>query len=338
MKFFTESSSKIPLEQIIHHKDICNKLLKLKKIENCIFYGPSGSGKKTIVLSYLANIYGKQIYNTTYVKKDIEGSIELIVLQSQKHFEIDIKKYSNHDKTIVMDLLKEEGSTKNIANEMERIVIVRHADYLSYTAQCALRRIMEVYSNNLKIIFILQKINKIIEPLQSRFVIFRVPSPSDNDIYNIISDISYNEGLYGVNINKIVSSSNRNIKKGIVKLQIWYESKGEIDYINYDDKLINDICNILFLIIKKKDISKLVDMKNNIYKAIISDIHTDTIIKKSVINILDYCKKNNLDKKIKMKIVSNASNYQFRMINHCKDIMHLEAFYYSVLSILANCK
>jgi|SaaInlV_165m_DNA_1040744.scaffolds.fasta_scaffold28794_1 replication factor C subunit 3/5 len=336
MNFFTETSSKIPLNKIVHHKDICNQLLNMNNIENSIFYGPSGSGKKTLILSYLAHRYGKQVYNTSYITKDVDGIIELIVLQSPIHCEVDIKKYSNHDKTIVMDMLKEEGSTRNIKDKLEKIVIIRNADYLSYTAQCALRRIVEVHSSNLKLILILQKINKIIDPLLSRFILFRVPAPSYSEIHNILCDISYNEGIYGMDLNKIALNSDRNIKNSIVKLQIWYESKGEINYTNYDDKLVNDICDDLFLIIKKKDISYITNIKNSIYKAIISDVHTTTIIKKSLFIILNYCKKNKINDSIKLKLVSNASNYQIRMINHCKDIMHLEAFYYSVINILIN--
>ena len=114
------------------------------------------------------------------------------------------------------------------------------------------------------------------------------------------------------------------------------ESKGKINYINFDDKLINDITNVLYLIIKKKDISYISDLKNNIYKAIISGINTGTIICKSVLNIIQYCGENKIKDNIKFTIISNAATFQSKMTNHCKDIIHLEAFYYSVIDILTD--
>ena len=47
-------------EKLDIHKNIINKLdyfLQIKKIPNILFHGPSGSGKKTIVFSFLDKIY-----------------------------------------------------------------------------------------------------------------------------------------------------------------------------------------------------------------------------------------------------------------------------------------
>jgi replication factor C subunit 3/5 len=49
------------LDKVIVHEDIAQKLKKLVSEQDCphlLFYGPSGSGKKTLIMALLKQIYG----------------------------------------------------------------------------------------------------------------------------------------------------------------------------------------------------------------------------------------------------------------------------------------
>ena len=59
-----------------------------------------------------------------------------------------------------------------------KLLIINEADQLSKEAQGALRRTMEKYIKNCRIILICEFVHKIIQPIRSRCVNLRVPSPS----------------------------------------------------------------------------------------------------------------------------------------------------------------
>ncbi|KGG53096.1 DNA clamp loader [Mitosporidium daphniae] len=63
------------------------------------------------------------------------------------------------------------------------VAILNEADMLTKDAQHALRRTMEKYMTNLRIILFSSNLGKIIEPLQSRCVLVRVPAPEDEQVF-----------------------------------------------------------------------------------------------------------------------------------------------------------
>lgn len=56
------------------------------------------------------------------------------------------------------------------------------AESLSRDAQHALRRTMEKYASSCKIILCCESSSRIIDPLRSRCVMIRVPSPSEFEV------------------------------------------------------------------------------------------------------------------------------------------------------------
>ena len=57
-------------ENIIIHQNIEEKLdyfIKNKKIPNILFHGPSGSGKRTLILKFIDNIYSTKEIKQKYV-------------------------------------------------------------------------------------------------------------------------------------------------------------------------------------------------------------------------------------------------------------------------------
>jgi len=66
---------------------------------------------------------------------------------------------------------------------------------LTKDAQQALRRTMEKFSNTCRFILSCNYPSKIIEPIQSRTVVFRFKNFSDSDIFEMVEKISKSEGL-----------------------------------------------------------------------------------------------------------------------------------------------
>jgi DNA polymerase III delta prime subunit len=143
----------------IGHKQIVNKLNNFiinNNIPNIIFQGPYGSGKKTIVIDFINNIY-KQT-NT-----------------DNKHEKI---LWVNCDHSKGIKFIRTElkfFSKLNINNGIIKCVILLNADKLTIDAQSALRRSIEVFNHNTRYFIVVENKNKLLKPILSRFCDIYVP-------------------------------------------------------------------------------------------------------------------------------------------------------------------
>lgn len=64
-------------------------------------------------------------------------------------------------------------------------MIINEADQLSRDAQAALRRTMEKYMNNMRIILCANTTSKIIAPIRSRTLLVRVAAPNNDEVGNV---------------------------------------------------------------------------------------------------------------------------------------------------------
>ncbi|WP_258083703.1 replication factor C small subunit [Thermococcus thermotolerans] len=96
---------------------------------------------------------------------------------------------------VIREKVKEFARTKPIGGASFKIIFLDEADALTQDAQQALRRTMEMFSNNVRFILSCNYSSKIIEPIQSRCAIFRFRPLRDEDIARRIELIAENEGL-----------------------------------------------------------------------------------------------------------------------------------------------
>ena len=111
----------------------------------------------------------------------------------------------NYDRLVIQELLKEIAQTQQVdLNAKQRfkgkyalrshaeltysddnclsVVIINEADSLSRDAQAALRRTMEKYMSNMRIILCANSTSKLIAPIKSRCLLMRVPAPSPEEV------------------------------------------------------------------------------------------------------------------------------------------------------------
>jgi replication factor C subunit 3/5 len=96
-----------------------------------------------------------------------------------------------YDRVVVQDIVKELAQTQQIdkskrsfkgtydSNCNSLVVVIIDADKLSRDGQHGLRRTMEKYSSNLRVILCCTTSSRIIDPIKSRCFIVRVPAPTD---------------------------------------------------------------------------------------------------------------------------------------------------------------
>ena len=83
------------LKEFIINKSKAERLFKYSKCNanmNFIFSGISGSGKFTLAKSYLAEMFGLDIYKTKKISVKVKTK-EIEILQSKYHYEINLNSY-----------------------------------------------------------------------------------------------------------------------------------------------------------------------------------------------------------------------------------------------------
>lgn len=134
---------------------------------------------------------------------------------------------------VVQDLLKEVAQTQQVdlgAKQRFKVVVINEADHLTRDAQAALRRTMEKYSPNLRLILLANSTSNIIAPIRSRTLLVRVAAPTETEICSVLSKVGKKEGWKEVeSLNqRIAKDSGRNLRKALLMFEAVHAQK-------YDD-------------------------------------------------------------------------------------------------------
>jgi len=197
------------------HTEIMEKLEyfdKIHKIPNIIFHGPSGNGKRTIVNKLINIIY-----------KNDKEKIKSFVMHVN----------CAHGKGIkfIREDLKFFSKTHIHSNggDIFKSIVLVNADKLTIDAQSALRRCIELFSNNTRFFIIVEDKYKLLKPILSRFCEIYIPEPLIN----------------GVSVNLYKYIINETFKLKDVKTQriTWLKKELQKLTINKDKnaKIITDI-------------------------------------------------------------------------------------------------
>lgn len=112
------------------------------------------------------------------------------------------------------------ASTASI-NQRFKLVVLHQADKLSLQAQHALRRTMEKYASNLRLVLICNSLSKIAGPIRSRCLVVRIPCPSIQEIMASIQQVVEQHGLVSDPVlnRRIATASKGNLRKAILTIE-----------------------------------------------------------------------------------------------------------------------
>jgi DNA polymerase III delta prime subunit len=165
------------------------------------------------------------VFQTTSNKK-----LEFNIVASVYHLEITPSDVGNYDRVVIQDLLKEVAQTQQVdqsARQKFKVVVINEADHLTRDAQAALRRTMEKYSPNLRLILLANSTSNIIAPIRSRTLLVRVAAPTEIEICEVLRKVGAKEGWKDVEVlnKRIAKESGRNLRRALLMFEAVHAQK-----------------------------------------------------------------------------------------------------------------
>lgn len=231
--------------------DTLQELVKLNKL-NILFVGDVGTGKTTI-LNALIREYYKEIPTHLY-------SSNILPINSLKEQGINFCR--NDVKTFCQ--------THSSINGKKKIIILDDIDLIGEQSQQVFRNFMDKYSTNVHFIATCSNSQKVIETLQSRFIIIKINQPELTQLNQLMNNIIQNENII---ISPEAQNFILNISNGSAKILINYLEKIKLLNFPIDLQIADNICsNISFLTFEEytrqllnKNLSQAINIMYEIY-------------------------------------------------------------------------
>jgi replication factor C small subunit len=172
---WTEKYRPKTLDEVINQKHVVERLkvwAKMGSIPNMLFAGPAGIGKTTLALCTACELFGEQWRNNF---QELNASDDRGI-------------------NIVRGRIKDFAKMKPLGADF-KIVFLDESDALTPEAQQALRRTMEKFSGVCRFILSANYSNRIIEPIQSRTVVFRLRGLNKEHVAEYINRVTKGEKL-----------------------------------------------------------------------------------------------------------------------------------------------
>jgi len=176
LTIWTEKYRPKTFEGIVGQEEIIKKVQNLTKslnIPHLLFAGPAGTGKSTLALIIVRELFGPN-WKENYLELNASDERGIDVIRQK---------------------VKDFARTRSLGKVPFKIIFLDEADALTREAQQALRRTMENFTTTCRFIMSCNYSSKIIDPIQSRCAVFRFKLLEKKDIERIIRLIAERENL-----------------------------------------------------------------------------------------------------------------------------------------------
>lgn len=306
------------IEDFSSNNEMMSVLKTLHNIDdlNILFVGNPSSGKTTLLYAIIREYYGLN-------KTDNISENNIMFINNLK--EQGINFYRNEMKTFCQSHCTIFGKKK--------MVIIDDIDNINEQSQQVFRNYIDKYKNNVNFIAVCTNIQKVIESIQSRMYIITIPSPTKEQLYNIMNKIIEEEQLSMDEKSKeylimISNYSIRNLINNLEKIYIYGE--------HIDIELCKKLCSNISFQLFENYIHCIKTKKLNEAICILYNIHDYGY---SVIDILDYFftfikTTELLEEEQKYRIIPFLCKYITIFHNLHEDVIELAFFTNNIFNIL----
>ncbi len=306
MQVWTEKYRPKTLKDVVDQKHIIKRLIAFtgkESMPHMLFAGPAGTGKTTCALALAGDLYGDNIQqNFLELNASDERGIDTIRVK-----------------------VKDFARSKALGKAPFKIIFLGESDALTRDAQQALRRTMEKYSNSCRFILDCNYPSKIIDPIQSRCVLFRFQLLNKTEIVEYLKRISKEEKI---DVTEKVLEEVYNISKGDMRKAINTLQSCSV----LGDKVTIDLVYEVASMARPEEIRECLELciKGDFVKA--RDLLFDTINKYGLSG-LDVVKQiqsevlnlESIGAKTKIKMIGLVGEYEFRIIEGSDEFVQLES-------------
>jgi len=302
---WTEKYRPTKFEEIVGQTEVIKRVKSLTNamnIPHLLFAGPAGTGKSTTAL-----VTVKELFGSAWRENFLE-------LNASDERGIDV----------VRQKVKDFARTKAIGNVPFKVIFLDEADALTKEAQQALRRTMENFTSTCRFILSCNYSSRILDPIQSRCVVFRFKLLEKKDIKKYIEKIITSEGLSITQeaFETLYDSSEGDCRRVVNFLQATASISPNITV---------DLIDTIISKAKPADIRVVLDY------ALSGDFHNarekllDIMLKESISgqDVIRAIQKEiwnlEIDNELKVRLTERIGEAEFRMVEGSDEFIQLEA-------------
>lgn len=273
-------------------------------LPHLLFAGAPGTGKTTTALIIAKELYGEHALSGNFLELNASDDRGIDVIRHR---------------------IKDFAKLKSLADIPYKLIVLDESDSLTKEAQQALRRTMEKYSNSCRFVLACNEISKLIDPIQSRCVVFKFKPLRDVDLKVLLDKIEKSEGLKIdddakdlliqiskgdtrkiLNTLQATSSINKEVSVELVEEVLEFVNPTEVkDMLKL--AINGDFIRARDLMVKLKTVRGLtgIEILKEIYKQVIA--------------------MENVSPKMKIKIVDRIATVEFRIVEGSDEELQIEA-------------
>ena len=337
------------LDSLDYHKPLSECLKRMVSsgdFPHTLVYGPSGAGKKTRIMALLRELHGPSVERLRAeqrtFKYGVSQPIELTLISSAHHIELNPSDAGNRDRDVVQEVIKEIAQSAPVIKAQTetgapappnfKIIVLNEVERLSKPAQHALRRTMEKYVANVRLLLCCVNPSKVIAPIRSRCVCLRVAAPSNDEVCQVLHIVAQKESikLPSSLAMRISMASQRNLRRAILML----EACKVHQYPLTDDQPVQQPDWQLFLgaladdILAEQSPRALLKIRSKLYELLSNCIPPDLIMRELTIALMA-----KIPVGMRHETIHWAAMYEHRMTAGAKAIFHLEAYIARFMSV-----
>uniref|UniRef100_A0A7S4FCJ1 AAA+ ATPase domain-containing protein n=1 Tax=Chrysotila carterae TaxID=13221 RepID=A0A7S4FCJ1_CHRCT len=330
------------LESMDYHTDLSAQLQRLISVgadlPHMLVYGPSGAGKKTRVMALLREMHGASVERVRVESRTFKvgsTSVELTLLSSAHHIELNPSDAGNRDREVVQEVIKEIAQTAPVLVSASedgvaavrgfKVVILNEVERLSKPAQHALRRTMEKHVGTCRLLLLCTNPCKVIAPIRSRCMCVRVSAPTHQEVARVLAGVASKEGfkLPEALALRISKASERNLRRAVLTLEackVAQSPLSESQPIQLPDWQLF-IGAIAEEVVKEQSPKQLLKVRGKLYELLSNCIPAETVMHYLVQSLL-----RRVPLAVRHETLHHAAIYEHRLQTGQKAIFHLEAF------------